>query len=62
MTSFSYAIRPFIDTYTNDINDKSKRCLPSDVYFHWFDYFFKLEDVILDKDDIINIVERGIKK
>ena len=30
-------------------------------YDYFFNYFYNLTGVILDKDDIINIVENGIK-
>ena len=56
---YSYAIRPFVVTYTNDINDKTKKYLPDPEYSYWFNHFYKLEDVILDIDDIIYVVEKG---
>ncbi len=61
-TKYSYAIYQFVCTYTNNINDKTKRYLPEDEYSYWFKHFYyEVEDVILDRDDIIHIVERKIE-
>ncbi len=60
-TDYSYAIRPFLNTYTKDKTDLKKRYMQDTEYDYFFNYFYNLTGIILDEDDIINIVENGIK-